>query len=101
MLGFVSKAINSLFGNKSDRDIKLLVPRVAEINAQFELLKGLSHDQLRAKTISLRERVQAGLAALEQEIAALKTQAEKVSSIEVDRNLKSTSKSISSLSKKT
>jgi preprotein translocase subunit SecA len=85
MLGFVSKAINSLFGNKSDRDIKLLVPRVAEINAQFELLKALSHDQLRAKTSSLRERVSTGLAALEQEIAALKTQAEKVSSIEVDQ----------------
>lgn len=85
MLGFVSKAINSLFGNKSDRDIKLLVPRVAEINAQFELLKALTHDQLRAKTSSLRERVSTGLAALEQEIAALKTQAEKVSSIEVDQ----------------
>ena len=85
MLGFVSKAINSLFGNKSDRDIKLLVPRVAEINAQFELLKALSHDQLRAKTSSLRERVSTGLAALEQEIAALKMQAEKVSSIEVDQ----------------
>lgn len=85
MLGFVSKAINSLFGNKSDRDIKLLVPRVAEINTQFELLKTLSHDQLRDKTSSLRERVRAGLAAVEQEITALKAQAEKVSAIEVDQ----------------
>ena len=65
MLGFVSKAINSLFGNKSDRDIKLLAPRVAEINAQYSLLQGLSHDELRAKTLSFRERIQSGLAALD------------------------------------
>ena len=85
MLGFVSKAINSLFGNKSDRDIKLLAPRVAEINAQYVLLQGLTHDELRAKTLAFRQRIQSGLAALEQEIADLKVQAEKVSAIEVDQ----------------
>jgi len=85
MLGFVSKTINSLFGNKSDRDIKLLSPRVAEINAQYELLQALSHDELRAKTLSLRSRIREGLTATEQEIANLKAQAEKISSIEVDQ----------------
>lgn len=85
MLGFVSKTINSLFGNKSDRDIKLLAPRVTDINTQYELLQGLSHDALRAKTAAFKSRIQAALAEIEAEISQLQNEAEAVAASDVDQ----------------
>ena len=85
MLGFISKTINSLFGNKSERDIKLLAPRVADINAQYELLQGLSHDELRAKTAAFKSRIQAALAEMETEISQLQHEAEAVAASDVDQ----------------
>lgn len=84
MLGFVTKAINSIFGNKSDRDIKLLLPRVAEINTHFEQLKGLSHDQLRAKTTEFRARIQLALAETHNQLADLRQQADQLPAGAVD-----------------
>ncbi len=84
MLGFVTKAINSIFGNKSDRDIKQLLPRVAEINTHFEQLKGLSNDQLRAKTTEFRARIQQALAETNAQLADLRQQAEKLPAGAVD-----------------
>lgn len=84
MLGIFTKALNSIFGNKSDRDIKVLLPRVAEINTHFEQLKGLSNDQLRAKTTEFRARIQQALADSNAQLADLRQQAEKLPAGAVD-----------------
>ena len=56
------KAIQKIFGSKSDKDVKQLRPIVDEINEEFEKLSGLSDDELRGKTDEFRaiitERVQ-------------------------------------------
>jgi preprotein translocase subunit SecA len=73
MLGFLTKLFG---GNKSDRDIKLIVPVVKQINEEYERLSQLNIDELRAKTEDFRARIKAHLAETDKEIAAKKAAAE-------------------------
>ena len=45
-MGF-NDILKSLFGNKSDRDLKELLPIASKVNAEWEKIKGVSHDELR------------------------------------------------------
>ncbi|MEQ9186762.1 MAG: preprotein translocase subunit SecA [Cryomorphaceae bacterium] len=76
MLDIVNKVLNSVFGNKSEKDIKDLYPRVEEINQHFESYAALSHDELRAKTQSFRDRIGTETKATTDRIAELKAQTE-------------------------
>ncbi len=76
MLDFLTKSITNLFGNKSDRDIKVLNPIVEEVNKEFALLAALSHDQLRAKTSDFKKRIADHIRPEEDEIAELRKKAE-------------------------
>jgi preprotein translocase subunit SecA len=40
MLDFIAKGLAKVFGTKSDRDIKDLLPLVKDINVEFDGLKG-------------------------------------------------------------
>jgi len=73
MFEFVTKIFG---GNKSEKDVKELLPRVEEINEVFEGLKSLSNDQLRAKTNEFRSRIKDHTKEIDAEIESLKTQAE-------------------------
>lgn len=73
MLGFLTKLFG---GNKSDRDIKLILPVVKQINEEYERLSHLTIDELRAKTQDFRARIKAHLAETDKEIAAKKAAAE-------------------------
>jgi preprotein translocase subunit SecA len=76
MAGFLQQIITALFGKKSDRDVKDLLPRVAEINRWFEEYKHLNHDDLRAKTIEFRSRIKESLKNLEEDIEQLRVDAD-------------------------
>jgi len=41
MFEFITKGLAKIFGDKSSRDIKNLLPIVDEVNKEFELLKDL------------------------------------------------------------
>jgi preprotein translocase subunit SecA len=69
MIGFISKLFG---GNKSDKDVKKLIPIVNEINANFEAYKQLSHDELRNKTSEFKSRIQNHLSAIDAEISQKK-----------------------------
>jgi len=64
--------IGKLFGNKYDKDIKEITPIVKEINEQFESLKSLSNDQLRAKTKELKNQIKEFVSDEKTEIKDLK-----------------------------
>ncbi|MFM6975533.1 MAG: preprotein translocase subunit SecA [Sphingobacteriaceae bacterium] len=72
MLGLLSK----VFGSKSERDIKQIQPLVDQIKEIYPSLAALSHDELRAKTQDFKNRIQTYLAAIDQEIDAVKANAE-------------------------
>jgi preprotein translocase subunit SecA len=65
MINFISK----IFGTKSDKDIKSIMPIVQLIHAEFEQLKGLDHDGLRAATLELKNIIKEHQAEIEGKIA--------------------------------
>jgi preprotein translocase subunit SecA len=67
MISFLTK----LFGSKKDKDLKDLLPLVAEINQQFELLKSIDDNALRAKTETFKNRISEHLQAIDEEIINL------------------------------
>ena len=52
--------ITKIFGTKHERDVKKLMPVVAEINEHFEKLASLSEEQLKAKTEEFKKRLAEG-----------------------------------------
>jgi preprotein translocase subunit SecA len=76
MLDFITKGISKIFGTKSSRDIKQLLPIVDQINAEYEKLKSLSNDELRNKTIEFRAFIAEELKEINTEIDSLTKQAE-------------------------
>lgn len=53
----MNKVLAKVIGNKSDRDVKELEPRVEEINKVYAELTSLTHDELRAKTDGFKKRI--------------------------------------------
>src|SRR6201992_352846 len=72
MLGFISK----LFGSKSERDVKGIMPIVEKIKSEFSKLDGISNDELRAKTIAFKETIAHGLAEIDAELQEIKDRIE-------------------------
>ena len=56
----ISKTITKVFGSKHDRDLKRLRPLVDGINALEPELEALTDDQLRARTVEARARLDQG-----------------------------------------
>src|ERR1700761_4528853 len=79
MLEFISK----LFGSKSERDVKSIQPIVEKIKSEFSKLDGISHDDLRAKTIAFKETIKQGLAEIDAELKELKDRIENNPELEV------------------
>ncbi|GAB2782748.1 preprotein translocase subunit SecA [Rhabdobacter roseus] len=70
------KLFAKLFGTKSERDLKELLPYVGKVNAEYELLASLTHDELRAKSDELRAHIAKELSPIDEKIKQLHQQAE-------------------------
>jgi preprotein translocase subunit SecA len=75
MLGIISKIFG---GNKSDKDVKKLLPAVEKINQHFASYASISNDELRNKTQVFRQRIKEYLSKIDEEIAAKNKQAEEL-----------------------
>lgn len=76
MIDSIIKGFSKLFGNKSDRDIKDILPRIEKINAHYASYSSLSNDELRAKTAEFKSRIADYLSDTETEISNLKKRVE-------------------------
>ena len=85
MLDFIAKGLAKLFGTKSDRDIKELLPKVTEINQIFSGLKSLSDDQLREKTIEIRLKINEHLKSIDDQIVEIKSKIEALPAEEIQQ----------------
>jgi len=65
MLKFIAK----VFGTKSEKDIKKLMPLVEEINAEYAKLTQISDDELRAKTNEVQGKIDSYLENIDKQIA--------------------------------
>ncbi|AMM51417.1 preprotein translocase subunit SecA [Rufibacter sp. DG15C] len=71
MFDFFGKTVAKLFGTKSERDIKEVMPYVALINQEFAKLASLSDDELRQRTQQVQATIAERLKPIDDKIAAL------------------------------
>ena len=71
-----NKILQSLFGNKSTRDMKLIQPIVEKVKAEYPKMNALSNDELRAKTKEIQKYVQEYAKEEKAKIAELKAKIE-------------------------
>lgn len=71
-----NKILTSLFGNKSNRDMKLIQPQVEKVKEAYPDIEKLSNDNLRAKSKEIREHVQAAAKPFLEKIEELKAKIE-------------------------
>src|SRR5574344_2031199 len=69
----LNKILQSLLGNKSTRDMKLIQPLVEKVKAIYPEIEKLSNDELRAKTKEIQKYVQDSANAQKEEIEKLKS----------------------------
>ncbi|MDR0384509.1 MAG: preprotein translocase subunit SecA [Prevotellaceae bacterium] len=73
-MNFVNSVLAKIFGTKSEKDLKLIMPRVAIINEVYPKISKLSNDELRSFSQSLKKTISDYYAEEEQKIAQLKEQ---------------------------
>ena len=76
--------IKKIFGDKHEKNLKALWPVVDEINAEYEKVKSLSDDELRAKTSEFKGKINEQTAETRKQIDELKTRLQ--SDEDFDRN---------------
>ena len=74
-MGFID-LLSKLFGNKSQRDLKEITPWVERVKAIYPEIDALSDDDLRARTTSLRQRINDYVASERAEVEELKASVE-------------------------
>ncbi|MDR1725947.1 MAG: preprotein translocase subunit SecA, partial [Bacteroidales bacterium] len=66
--------LTKLFGNKSDRDLKELNPKLNATLEAYKTIKNLSNDELRIKTTEFKEKIKSAIADDEAEVEAMRNQ---------------------------
>ncbi len=84
MLGTVTKILKKFLGDKAEKDIKSAQPLVDKTNEIFAGLAALSNDELRAKTTSLKARIQEYISEQRKEIKELELQTEGNVQLDID-----------------
>ena len=72
----LNKFLQSLFGNKSSKDMKLIQPLVNKVKEAYPEIQKLSNDELRARTKQLQQYVQDSAKEQKEKIAELKAKIE-------------------------
>ncbi len=68
----IASVLSKIFGNKSDKDVKKILPQIEEINQEYQKLASLSNDQLREQTQILRQEIAENIQEEERQIADYK-----------------------------
>ena len=76
MIGTITRSLKKIFGDKSTRDMKSIQPLVEKTNEVFNTLATLTNDELRARTLSLKEIIDERLSADRKRVEELKAKAE-------------------------
>lgn len=79
MLGNI---LTKIFGSKSERDMKALMPNVEEVNVEFQKLSSISDQDLRAKTAEFQGRIKEFVRSETEEIEQLRSDLEQEEDIE-------------------
>ncbi len=86
-MGIIDGFLTKIFGNKSDRDIKEIMPYVIATNEEYAKLANLSNDELRQQSIELQQIIQDRISDENKQIADLRQQIEQEEDIEKKESL--------------
>ncbi len=78
MLDIIAKGLAKVFGTKSDRDIKELLPIVQQINKVFSELKNISDDELRSKTAEIKAEINDHLKEFDDKISTIRSKVDEL-----------------------
>ncbi len=70
----IGKVLTKIFGTKSDRDIKEIMPYVEKTNEEYAKIHDISDDELRDKTKALKKKIADYLAEIDKQIEELQKQ---------------------------
>jgi preprotein translocase subunit SecA len=76
-MGF-NELISKLFGNKAQRDLKEISPYVEKIKAIYPSVEKLSHDELRARSQAIEQKIADAVSAEKNKIEELRAKAEEL-----------------------
>jgi preprotein translocase subunit SecA len=85
MIGAINKILKKLVGDKTQQDLKDINPVVEQIKQIGQSLTGITNDELRSRSRSLKQRIQDRTAETEEEISQLKIQAEALPGTELEQ----------------
>lgn len=71
MIETITKGLSKIFGSKSEKDIKVLIPYIGLINKHFESFQNISNDELREKTGEVKAFIDEKLKPVDDQIASL------------------------------
>jgi len=74
MLDKITGLLTSIFGTKSERDIKKIWPTVEKIKSYEDEVKALSDEELKQKTESFKQQIREATAEIDEDIKAIKKQ---------------------------
>ncbi len=74
MFDFITKGIAKVFGTKSQRDLKEIMPYIIKIREEFDKLQGISDDDLRGKTAEMKGIIANHVSGIDTQIADLHKQ---------------------------
>ncbi|MBO4530708.1 MAG: preprotein translocase subunit SecA [Paludibacteraceae bacterium] len=72
----INSFLSKLFGNKAQRDMREIKPYVDKVRELAPVMEKLTNDELRARTVQIREKIKAYVAAEVAQIEELKSQIE-------------------------
>ena len=75
-MGLFSKMFG---GNKSEKDVRAILPLVTKINQHFDSFQSVSNDELRSKTLDFRRRIKDALKNIDAQIADTNKRADEIS----------------------
>jgi preprotein translocase subunit SecA len=86
-MSFINSILKVFIGDKSQKDIKALQATVSKILDIEKTLSGLSHDELRAKTLTFKEKIRQSRVQEDNQIISLKASAETTQDINAKEDL--------------
>ncbi|MEW7292644.1 preprotein translocase subunit SecA [Aquimarina sp. 2304DJ70-9] len=81
-MGILDSVLKVFVGDKSQKDVKEIQPKVELVKQAEKAIEGLSHDELRAKTIEFKNRIDQARSEINAKIEKLKDEANAVEDID-------------------
>ena len=81
-MSLINSILKAFVGDKSEKDIKAIQPLIQKIHSFEAALTGLSHDELRAKTIYFKDKIKEARAEKDAKIASYLEEIEKTEDID-------------------